>query len=209
MHRPICYGSTATIIFGFFQSGIIFRRPNLTSVDVRLWPLMTFPVLKGLRSKALMWTTVFFLWCYSHLRNPFQEARDNVKWLRFAMEYLKQISNQIETPIKFMSHFFWSMLSWSNNWNRRGCLFFIKKSLFKAENCDSNSSPKWMKIDQWPFSLTWVNPVTLVQRLKKRCRYLRHSPGNEPESFSLFIYVSVYHCICKCDYMNEMKWRGF
>ena len=40
---------TIIIIFNSFSAGIVFRRHNLTSIDVRFWRLKTIPALKGLQ----------------------------------------------------------------------------------------------------------------------------------------------------------------
>ena len=45
-----------------FSAEIVFRRQNLTSVDVRLWRLKTVPVLKGL---ILGW----WLFCQGEWKN--------------------------------------------------------------------------------------------------------------------------------------------
>ena len=49
----LCYGSTTNInIFNSFSAGAVFRRPNLTSTDVRLGRLKTVPALEELNSPS-------------------------------------------------------------------------------------------------------------------------------------------------------------
>ena len=65
----ICYGSTVIIIncFNSFSAGTVFRRQNLTSIDVRFRRLKTVPALKG--SSYMHWIvmkmTIIIICCHS------------------------------------------------------------------------------------------------------------------------------------------------